>query len=101
DGPSMDSSVIGIFSGIRVPSSVPGPVNTTTTSAHLHFTTDNSITRTGFQLHWKPIEPPEPKGCGWGRFQCDVGYASVRCISPNELCDGYNSCMDRADERSP
>ncbi|CAL4069068.1 unnamed protein product, partial [Meganyctiphanes norvegica] len=54
DGPSMDSAVIGIFSGIRIPSSVPGPVNTKTTSAHLHFTTDNSTTRTGFQLNWKP-----------------------------------------------
>ncbi|CAL4115420.1 unnamed protein product, partial [Meganyctiphanes norvegica] len=62
DGPSMDSAVIGMLSGIRVPSSVPGPVNTTTTSAHLHFTTDNSTTRTGFHLQWKPYEPPEEAG---------------------------------------
>ncbi|CAL4077584.1 unnamed protein product, partial [Meganyctiphanes norvegica] len=51
DGSNMDSEVIGIFSGIRVPSSVPGPVNTKTTSAHLHFTTDYTGTRTGFELH--------------------------------------------------
>ncbi|CAL4070678.1 unnamed protein product, partial [Meganyctiphanes norvegica] len=48
DGQSMSSAVIGIFSGTRVPSSVPGPVKTTTTSAHLHFTTDYTETRTGF-----------------------------------------------------
>ncbi|CAL4112833.1 unnamed protein product, partial [Meganyctiphanes norvegica] len=93
DGSNMDSEVIGMFSGSKVPSSVPSPVNTTTNSTHLQFTSDYTTTRTGFELHWKPYE--EPQRCGAGMFECGNG----KCIENYWLCNGKDNCGDGTDEQ--
>ncbi|CAL4159149.1 unnamed protein product, partial [Meganyctiphanes norvegica] len=50
DGNNNASPLLGTFHG----GSVPSPVQTRTNEAHLLFTSDASVTRTGFELHWEP-----------------------------------------------
>ena len=50
DGESSESTELGVFHG----SDIPDPVQVTSNTAYILFTSDYSVTRSGFEIQWEP-----------------------------------------------
>ncbi|CAL4144451.1 unnamed protein product, partial [Meganyctiphanes norvegica] len=84
DGESSSSRLLGTYSGATLPSIV----RTTTNKAFIHFTSDHSVTNTGFALRWNTV------GILNQQIECRNGNK----VAIPYLCDGYIDCEDGTDE---
>ncbi|XP_030851876.1 uncharacterized protein LOC590372 isoform X3 [Strongylocentrotus purpuratus] len=87
DGPG--SGVLARFTGTNFTSEVRSPGDT----MWILFTSDVSKTNRGFEARLTAVDLPV---CQGDEFQCRSGL----CISPAQICDGFNDCLDFSDEDS-
>ncbi|CAH1274043.1 CSMD3 [Branchiostoma lanceolatum] len=87
DGPSEAAPVLATLCGSSARS-----VSTTGSSAFLIFTSDGSVTESGFYATFTAGDPP--RSCSPDEFTCRDGD----CINMTLSCDGTRDCSDGSDE---
>ncbi|KAM9469403.1 membrane frizzled-related protein [Clarias gariepinus] len=86
-----DSSVLGRFCG----SDLPPDLTSTGPVMSVVFVADDGVADTGFYASYQVISLLE-RGCSPEQFACSTG----ECLHHDWLCDGWNDCMDGADEEN-
>ncbi|KAI8513496.1 hypothetical protein Bbelb_101350 [Branchiostoma belcheri] len=91
DGNTTDETYeIGKFDGPNI----PGPVTSASSFMTVRFTSDESVTRKGFQANYA-AEDKVFSTCEVGEYLCDDG---VTCIKSWKRCDGNRDCRGGDDE---
>ncbi|XP_048396068.1 enteropeptidase [Stegostoma tigrinum] len=92
DGRGEDSLLMGVYTGHRV----LNDLFSTRSEMTVFFTSDKSVTRSGFQANFTTgfhLDLPAP--CAVTEHQCKNGL----CISKDKLCNGHRDCKDGSDEK--
>ncbi|KAF5897729.1 membrane frizzled-related protein [Clarias magur] len=85
-----DSSILGRFCG----SDLPPDLTSTGPVMSVEFVADDGVADSGFYASYQVISLFE--SCSPEQFACSTG----ECLHYDWLCDGWNDCMDGADEQN-